>query len=69
MVIGVGCRVYIIFVVVCAAVGVVHRSRVVSRRGAVGIRKDGVSVVCCYVGWRRGIFCWYVFVFNRRILV
>jgi hypothetical protein len=53
VVMGIGRRVYIIFVVVCAAVGVVQRSRVVSRRAAVGIRKDGVSVVCCYVGWRR----------------
>ncbi len=48
--------VYIIVVVACTAVGVVHRSRAVSRRGAVSIRKDGVTAVCCYVSWRCGFF-------------
>ncbi len=66
---GIGRRVYIICLVVCATDGVVQRSPVVSRRAAVGIQIDGVCVVCCFVGWRRGIYCWYVFVFNRRILV
>jgi hypothetical protein len=55
-------RVYIIFVVPCAAVSEVHRSRDVSRLEFVGIRNDGVTSVCCYVGWRRGIFfCTYLF--------
>ncbi len=46
----IGRRVYVIVVVVCAAVGVVWQSRVVSRRAAVGIRRDGVFVVCYYDG-------------------
>jgi hypothetical protein len=61
--------VYIIILMVCVAVGAVHRSRIVSQRGAVGIREGDVTTVYCYVGWGRDSFCWYVFVCNRRILV
>ena len=61
--------VYIVVVLFSAAVGAVHRSRVVSRRGVVGIRKDVVIGICCYDGWGRGIFCWYVFNCNRHICV
>jgi hypothetical protein len=49
--------VYVVFVMFNVAVSVVHRSRVVSRRQVVGIRKDIIIGICCYVGWDRGIFC------------
>ena len=43
MVMSVVLPVYIMFMEVSAAVGAVHRSRVVSRRGAVGIQKSVIS--------------------------
>jgi len=62
--------VYVESVVFCAAASAVHRSHVVSRLEAVGgIQRDVITVVCCYVGWGRGIFFWYVLNFNRRICV
>ena len=42
--------VYIVFVVFSVAVGEVHRSRVVSRWEVVGIRRDAIIGICCYVG-------------------
>ena len=51
------CRpVYRTFVMVCGAVGTLHRSRVVWRRGAVDIRRGVFSTVCRYVGWGRNSF-------------
>jgi hypothetical protein len=49
--------VYVMDVVVCAAVGAWHRLRVVSRRRAVGIRRVVISAAYNYVGWGRNIFC------------
>ena len=48
--------VYIILEVLCEIVGVRHRSRIVWRRGAVGIWKGVFSTVCRYVGWGRNRF-------------
>ena len=69
MVMVIGRLVYIFFAVVRATVGAVHRSRVVSQRRAVSIRGAVIYALCCFVGWGRGISCWYVFVCNRHILV
>jgi len=61
--------VYIIFAVVRASVGAVHRSRVASREGAVGIRRDVFPAVRMFVGWGPVSFWWCVFIFNSRISV
>ena len=61
------CPVDITFVVVCETVGALQRSRVVSRRGAVGIRRVVVSTVYYYVGWSLSTFRWHELFFNRRI--
>ena len=42
--------VYIMFVMVCGTVGVLHKSRVCWRRGAVGMRDGVFLVVCRYAG-------------------
>ena len=62
-------RSYIFVALVLATVGVAHRSRVVSREGLVGFRKDVILVNCLHVGWVRGMFRWYVFDCNRRVCV
>ena len=45
-----GRPVYTFFAVVRVAVGVVHRSRVVSREVAVGVRREDFSAVRLFVG-------------------
>ena len=50
MVIFLGHQVNIFFAVVRATVGAVHRSRVVSREGAVGIRRVDFPAVRMFVG-------------------
>ena len=47
---------YIMFVVVCDTVGALHRSRVVSRRGAIAIWRVVVSTCYRYVCWGRNSF-------------
>ncbi len=47
---------YITVVVVCETVGALHLSRVVSRQGAVGIRRGVCSKVYRDVGWGRSRF-------------
>ena len=48
--------VYFFFVAACVSVGAVHRSRVISRRGLVGIREGDVTALCFCVDWGRGKF-------------
>ena len=62
-----GRRVYIFAAAVFAAVGAVHRSRVVRWVGAVGVHEGVASAVRMFVGWSPVDFWWYVVVLNRRI--
>jgi hypothetical protein len=47
-------------------VNAVHRSRVVSWEGTVGIRGGGIPADSMFVDWGSVSFLWYVFKFNRR---
>ena len=53
----VGPPIYIVFAVVRVAVGAVHRSCVVRREGAVGIRRGDFPAVRMFVGWGPVSFC------------
>jgi hypothetical protein len=48
--------IYIMFVMVCAAVGTLHRSRVVTRGETIDIRRVVVSTLGFFVAWGRGSF-------------
>ena len=58
-----------IFFAVCGTVGALYRSRVGWWRGIAGIRRGVFLGVFRYVGWGRGIFYWYVSIFNLRVFV
>ena len=64
-----GRRIYIFAAAVLAAVGAVHRSRVVRWAGAVGVREGVFPADRMIVGWGPISLLWYVVVFNRRISV
>ena len=61
--------VYIMFVMVCGAVGVLHQSRVCWRRGAVGMREGVFLAVYRYVGLCRSVFSVYGIVYDRSVCV
>ena len=61
--------VYVLFVAVCGAVGVVHRSRVGWCRGVAGVLRGDFLGVFRHVGWGRILFYRYVSIFCRSVFV
>ena len=67
VVVVVAASVYILFVAVCGAVGVAHRSRGGWCRGVADVRRGDFLGNFRYVGWGRSIFSQYVIISYRGV--